>query len=115
MVGVVLWIMGFGLVLVVCKVLVQIGLILGQMDVIELNEVFVVQVLVVICDLGLLDDVVYVNFNGGVIVLGYLFGVFGGWLVMIVVYQLKWIGGCYVLCIMCIGVGQGIVLIIECV
>lgn len=107
--------MGFGLVFVICWVLECVGLSIYDMDVIELNEVFVVQVLGVLCELGLFDDVLYVNFNGGVIVLGYLLGMSGVRLVLVVSYELYWCNGCYVLCIMCIGVGQGIVMILECV
>lgn len=88
MVGVELCLMGLGLVLVVCKVLEWVGFNINDMDLIELNEVFVVQVLGVFRQFGVLDDVVYVNFNGGVIVLGYLLGMSGVWLVLSVSFEL---------------------------
>lgn len=106
-------IMGFGPAPAVRKVLAQTGLTLAQMDVIELNEAFAAQALAVMRDLGLPDDAEHVNPNGGAIALGHPLGASGGRLVMTAAYQLKRSGGRYALCTMCIGVGQGIALIIE--
>ncbi|MBA7847350.1 3-oxoadipyl-CoA thiolase [Klebsiella sp. RHBSTW-00484] len=106
-------IMGFGPAPAVRKVLAQTGLTLGQMDVIELNEAFAAQALAVTRDLGLPDDAAYVNPNGGAIALGHPLGASGGRLAMTAAYQLRRTGGRYALCTMCIGVGQGIALIIE--
>ncbi|WP_455428280.1 3-oxoadipyl-CoA thiolase [Dryocola sp. LX212] len=106
-------IMGFGPAPAVRKVLAQTGLTLGQMDVIELNEAFAAQALAVMRDLGLPDDAEHVNPNGGAIALGHPLGASGGRLAMAAAYQLKRTGGRYGLCTMCIGVGQGIALIIE--
>ncbi|MEE7531753.1 3-oxoadipyl-CoA thiolase [Klebsiella huaxiensis] len=106
-------IMGFGPAPAVRKVLAQTGLTLGQMDVIELNEAFAAQALAVTRDLGLPDDAAHVNPNGGAIALGHPLGASGGRLAMTAAYQLRLTGGRYALCTMCIGVGQGIALIIE--
>jgi 3-oxoadipyl-CoA thiolase len=106
-------IMGFGPAPAVRKVLAQTGLTLAQMDVIELNEAFAAQALAVMRDLGLPDDAAHVNPNGGAIALGHPLGASGGRLAMTAAYQLKRSGGRYALCTMCIGVGQGIALIIE--
>ena len=106
-------IMGFGPAPAVRKVLAQTGLTLAQMDVIELNEAFAAQALAVMHDLGLPDDAEHVNPNGGAIALGHPLGASGGRLAMTAAYQLKRSGGRYALCTMCIGVGQGIALIIE--
>ena len=106
-------IMGFGPAPAVRKVLAQTGLTLAQMDVIELNEAFAAQALAVTRDLGLPDDAAHVNPNGGAIALGHPLGASGGRLAMTASYQLKRTGGRYALCTMCIGVGQGIALIIE--
>jgi len=106
-------IMGFGPAPAVRKVLTQTGLTLGQMDVIELNEAFAAQALAVMRDLGLSDDAAQVNPNGGAIALGHPLGASGGRLAMTAAYQLQRTGGRYALCTMCIGVGQGIALIIE--
>lgn len=106
-------IMGFGPAPAVRKVLAQTGLTLGQMDVIELNEAFAAQALAVMRDLGLPDDAAHVNPNGGAIALGHPLGASGGRLAMAAAYQLQRTGGRYGLCTMCIGVGQGIALIIE--
>lgn len=106
-------IMGFGPAPAVRKVLAQTGLTLAQMDVIELNEAFAAQALAVMRDLGLPDDADHVNPNGGAIALGHPLGASGGRLAMTAAYQLKRSGGRYALCTMCIGVGQGIALIIE--
>ncbi|MET0980602.1 MAG: 3-oxoadipyl-CoA thiolase [Telluria sp.] len=106
-------IMGFGPSPATKKVLAQTGLTIGQMDVIELNEAFAAQGLAVMRDLGLLDDAEHVNPNGGAIALGHPLGASGARLVTTAVYQLQRTGGRYALCTMCIGVGQGIALIIE--
>lgn len=106
-------IMGFGPAPAVRKVLAQTGLTLEQMDVIELNEAFAAQALAVTRDLGLADDAPHINPNGGAIALGHPLGASGGRLAMTAAYQLRRTGGRYALCTMCIGVGQGIALIIE--
>lgn len=106
-------IMGFGPAPAVRKVLAQTGLTLSEMDVIELNEAFAAQALAVMRDLGLADDAAQVNPNGGAIALGHPLGASGGRLAMTAAYQLQRTGGRYALCTMCIGVGQGIALILE--
>ncbi len=106
-------IMGFGPSPATKKVLAQTGLTIEQMDVIELNEAFASQSLAVLRDLGLADDAEHVNPNGGAIALGHPLGASGARLVTAAVYQLHRTGGRYALCTMCIGVGQGIALIIE--
>ena len=106
-------IMGFGPSPAVKKLLAQTGLRLDQMDVIELNEAFAAQGLAVMRDLGLPDDAAHVNPNGGAIALGHPLGASGARLVTTAVNQLHRTGGRYALCTMCIGVGQGIALIVE--
>ncbi|MCD2515075.1 3-oxoadipyl-CoA thiolase [Massilia sp. G4R7] len=106
-------IMGFGPAPAVKKLLAQTGLRLEQMDVIELNEAFAAQGLAVTRDLGLPDDAAHVNPNGGAIALGHPLGASGARLVTTAVNQLHRTGGRYALCTMCIGVGQGIALIVE--
>jgi 3-oxoadipyl-CoA thiolase len=106
-------IMGFGPSPATKKVLAQTGLTIGQMDVIELNEAFAAQGLAVMRDLGLPDDAEHVNPNGGAIAIGHPLGASGARLVTAAMYQLHRTGGRYALCTMCIGVGQGIALIIE--
>jgi acetyl-CoA acetyltransferase family protein len=106
-------IMGFGPSPASKKVLAQTGLTIGQMDVIELNEAFAAQGLAVTRDLGLPDDAAHVNANGGAIAIGHPLGASGARLVTTAVNQLHRTGGRYALCTMCIGVGQGIALIIE--
>ncbi|WP_153147755.1 3-oxoadipyl-CoA thiolase [Dechloromonas sp. H13] len=106
-------IMGFGPAPAVKKVLAQTGLTLAQMDVIELNEAFAAQALAVLRDLGLADDAAHVNPNGGAIALGHPLGMSGARLVTTAAYELKRRGGRYALCTMCIGVGQGIAMVIE--
>ncbi|MBN0987829.1 3-oxoadipyl-CoA thiolase [Amphritea pacifica] len=106
-------IMGFGPSPATRKVLAKTGLTLEQMDVIELNEAFASQGLAVMRDLGLADDAAHVNPNGGAISLGHPLGASGARLVTTAMYQLHRTGGRYALCTMCIGVGQGIALIIE--
>jgi acetyl-CoA acetyltransferase family protein len=106
-------IMGFGPAPSVRKVLAQTGLKLAQMDVIELNEAFAAQGLAVLRDLGLADDDARVNPNGGAIALGHPLGASGARLVITAVNHLERSGGRYGLCTMCIGVGQGIAVVIE--
>jgi 3-oxoadipyl-CoA thiolase len=106
-------IMGIGPAPATIKVLAQTGLTLDQMDVIELNEAFAAQGLAVLRQLGLRDDDARVNPNGGAIALGHPLGASGARLVTTAVNQLHRIRGRYALCTMCIGVGQGIALIIE--
>ena len=106
-------IMGFGPAPATRKVLQLTGLSLDQMDVIELNEAFAAQGLAVLRDLGLADDDARVNPNGGAIALGHPLGASGARLVMTAVNQLHRTGGRYALCTMCIGVGQGIALVVE--
>ncbi len=106
-------IMGFGPAPAVKKVLAQTGLTLDQMDVIELNEAFAAQALAVLRDLGLADDEARVNPNGGAIAMGHPLGASGARLVTTAMYELHRRGGRYALCTMCIGVGQGIAMVIE--
>jgi len=106
-------IMGFGPAPAVKKVLALTGLTLAQMDVIELNEAFAAQALAVLRDLGLADDAAHVNPNGGAIALGHPLGMSGARLVTAAAHELKRRGGRYALCTMCIGVGQGIAMVIE--
>jgi acetyl-CoA acyltransferase len=84
-----------------------------QMDVIELNEAFAAQSLAVMRDLGIADDDPRVNPNGGAIALGHPLGMSGARLVMTAVHELQEKGGRYALCTMCIGVGQGIAMVLE--
>jgi 3-oxoadipyl-CoA thiolase len=106
-------IMGFGPAPASRKVLALAGLSLQQMDVIELNEAFAAQALAVTRDLGLADDAEHVNPNGGAIALGHPLGMSGARLVTTAARQLERGNGRYALCTMCIGVGQGIAIIIE--
>ncbi len=106
-------IMGIGPAPATQKVLALTGLTLAQMDVIELNEAFAAQALAVLRLLGLQDDDPRVNPNGGAIALGHPLGASGARLVTTAVNQLHRTGGRYALCTMCIGVGQGIALVIE--
>ena len=106
-------IMGFAPAPAVKKILRRTGMSLDQMDVIELNEAFAAQALAVTRDLGLADDDPRINPNGGAIALGHPLGMSGARLVTTAVYQLLRSGGHFALCTMCIGVGQGIAMIIE--
>ena len=106
-------IMGFAPAPAIKKLLKQANLTLDQMDVIELNEAFAAQALAVTRDLGLPDDSDKVNPNGGAIALGHPLGASGARLVTTALNQLEQTDGRYALCSMCIGVGQGIALIIE--
>ncbi|MET0333737.1 MAG: acetyl-CoA C-acyltransferase, partial [Rhizobacter sp.] len=106
-------IMGMGPAPATRKVLALTGLTLDQIDVIELNEAFAAQGLAVLRDLGLKDDDARVNPNGGAIALGHPLGASGARLVTTAVNQLHKTNGRYALCTMCIGVGQGIAIVIE--
>jgi len=106
-------IMGIGPAPASEKVLAKAGLTIGQMDIIELNEAFASQGLAALRRLGVVDDAEHVNPNGGAIALGHPLGMSGARLVVTATYQLRRTGGKYALCTMCIGVGQGIAMIIE--
>jgi len=106
-------IMGMGPAPATRKVLALAGLRLADLDVIELNEAFAAQGLAVLRDLGLADDDARVNPNGGAIALGHPLGASGARLVATAVNQLHRTGGHYALCTMCVGVGQGIAVIVE--
>ena len=112
-VGVAPRIMGFAPAPATRKILAKTGLMLAQMDVIELNEAFAAQALAVTRDLGLPDDAAHVNPNGGAIAIGHPLGASGARLVTTALYQLHATKSRYALCTMCIGVGQGIATIIE--
>ena len=111
--GVTQRIMGFGPAPASRKLLERLGLSVGEMDVIELNEAFASQSLAVMRDLGLADDAAHVNPNGGAIALGHPLGMSGARLVTTATYELARRGARYALCTMCIGVGQGIASVIE--
>jgi acetyl-CoA acetyltransferase family protein len=106
-------VMGMGPVPATRKVLAKAKLAIGQMSVIELNEAFASQCLAVLRELGLPDDAAHVNPNGGAIAIGHPLGASGARLVTTAVYQLQRTQGQYALCTMCIGVGQGIAVILE--
>jgi len=106
-------IMGIGPVPATRKLLQMTGLTLGEMDIIELNEAFAAQALAVLRELGLPDDAPRVNPNGGAIALGHPLGMSGARLVTTAMNELKRSGGRYALCTLCVGVGQGVALIIE--
>jgi 3-oxoadipyl-CoA thiolase len=106
-------VMGIGPVPATEKVLARTGLTIGQMDVIELNEAFASQGLATLRALGIPDDAAHVNPNGGAIALGHPLGMSGARLVLTAAYELKRRGGRYALCTMCVGVGQGVALILE--
>ena len=106
-------IMGFGPAPAMRKVLARAGLKLADMSVIELNEAFAAQVLAAIRDHGVADDAPHVNPNGGAIAVGHPLGASGARLITTALYQLHRTGGRYALCTMCIGVGQGIAVMIE--
>ncbi len=105
--------MGIGPVPATQKALGLAGLTIDQMDVIELNEAFASQSLAVLRELGLPDDAAHVNANGGAIAIGHPLGMSGSRLVLHAANQLQRTGGQYGLCTMCVGVGQGIALILE--
>jgi len=106
-------IMGVGPAPATRKILATTGLKLDQMDVIELNEAFAAQALAVVRDLGLADDAGQVNPNGGAIAVGHPLGMSGARLATTAMYQLQRHGGRFALCTMCIGVGQGIAVVLE--
>ncbi len=106
-------VMGIGPVPASKKVLAMSGLTIEQMDVIELNEAFAAQGLAVLRELGVPDDAEHVNPNGGAIALGHPLGMSGARLVTTATYELARRNGRYALCTMCIGVGQGVAIIIE--
>jgi acetyl-CoA acyltransferase len=105
--------MGMGPVPAVAKVLRFAGLTMSQMDIIELNEAFAAQALAVLRELGLKDDALHVNPNGGAIAIGHPLGASGARLVTTALNALETVNGRYALCTMCIGVGQGIAMVIE--
>jgi 3-oxoadipyl-CoA thiolase len=106
-------IMGVGPVPAIRKVLERAGLTLDQIDVIELNEAFAAQALAVTRELGLPDDAEHVNPNGGAIALGHPLGMSGARLVTTATYELHRRQGRFALCTMCVGVGQGVALLLE--
>jgi len=106
-------IMGIGPAPASQKLLKRLGLSIGDMDVIEINEAFAAQALPVLRELGLADDAPHVNPNGGAIALGHPLGMSGARLAMTATEELHRRGGRYALCAMCIGVGQGIAMVIE--
>jgi acetyl-CoA acyltransferase len=105
--------MGMGPAPATKKVLAKANLTLADLNVIELNEAFASQVLAVLRDLGIPDDAANVNPNGGAIAIGHPLGASGARLVTTATYQLQRTRGHYALCTMCIGVGQGIAVILE--
>ena len=106
-------VMGIGPVPAVKKLLARLGLSLRQMDVIELNEAFAAQGLAVLRQLDLADDAAHVNPNGGAIALGHPLGMSGARLIATATHELTRTGGRHALCTMCVGVGQGIAMVIE--
>jgi acetyl-CoA acyltransferase len=106
-------VMGVGPVPAVQKVLARAGLSISQMDVIELNEAFASQALACLRALGVADDAAQVNPNGGAIAMGHPLGMSGARMAGAAAWQLQRSGGRYALCTMCVGVGQGIALILE--
>ena len=106
-------IMGIGPVSATEKLLKKTGLKIDQMDVIEINEAFASQGLASLRALGVADDAEHVNANGGAISLGHPLGMSGTRLVITAAYQLRRMNGRYALCTMCVGVGQGVALILE--
>jgi acetyl-CoA acyltransferase len=111
--GVLPRVMGIGPVPATHKVLGRAKLELSQMDVLELNEAFAAQALAVLRDLGISDDAEHVNPNGGAISIGHPLGASGARLITTAVNHLQRTGGRYALCTMCIGVGQGIAMVLE--
>lgn len=106
-------VMGIGPVPASQKVLARAGLTIDQMDVIELNEAFASQGIATLRALGVADDAPHVNANGGAIAIGHPLGMSGARLVMTAALQLKRTGSRYALCTMCVGVGQGVAIILE--
>ena len=105
--------MGIGPLPATQRLLARTRVALADISVIELNEAFAAQALAVLRGLGLADDAAQVNSNGGAIALGHPLGASGARLVTTAAYQLERTGGRYALCTMCIGVGQGIAMLIE--
>jgi 3-oxoadipyl-CoA thiolase len=112
-VGIAPRIMGFGPAPAMRKALAKSGLEMSDIDVIELNEAFASQALAVLRDHGIADEAPYVNPNGGAIALGHPLGASGARLITTALYQLRRTGGRHALCTMCIGVGQGIAMVIR--
>jgi 3-oxoadipyl-CoA thiolase len=106
-------VMGIGPVPATRKLLARAGLDMSRIDVVELNEAFAAQALAVLRDLGLADDAEHVNPNGGAIALGHPLGMSGARLATTATYELQARGGRYAVCTMCIGVGQGIAVLLE--
>jgi acetyl-CoA acetyltransferase len=106
-------VMGIGPVPATKKLLAKLGMTMKDFDTIELNEAFAAQALAVLRQLGLADDAENVNPNGGAIALGHPLGASGGRLMITALNQLEATGGKRALCTMCIGVGQGIALVLE--
>jgi acetyl-CoA acetyltransferase family protein len=106
-------VMGIGPVPATRKLLARAGLEIGQIDVVELNEAFAAQALAVLRDLGLPDDAEHVNPNGGAIALGHPLGMSGARLAATATHELQTRSGRYAVCTMCIGVGQGIAVLLE--
>jgi acetyl-CoA acetyltransferase family protein len=106
-------VMGIGPVPATRKVLAKANLTIGEMNIIELNEAFASQALAVLRELGIPDDAAHVNPNGGAIALGHPLGASGARLVTTATYQLQRTKSRYALCTMCIGVGQGIAVVLE--
>ena len=106
-------VMGIGPIPAAEKVLKRAGLTIDQMDVIELNEAFASQGIATLRALGVADDAPHVNANGGAIAIGHPLGMSGARLVLTAAYQLQRTGGRYALCTMCVGVGQGVAVILE--
>jgi acetyl-CoA acetyltransferase len=106
-------IMGMGPVPATRKLLARAGVDLGRIDLVELNEAFAAQALAVMRELGLADDAAHVNPQGGAIALGHPLGASGARLAATAAHRLKRTGGRYALCTMCIGVGQGVAVLIE--
>ncbi len=106
-------IMGMGPAAATRKLLARLKIRLADIDIIELNEAFASQALAVLRDLGIPDDAPHVNALGGAIALGHPLGASGGRLVTTALQQLGRLGGRFALCTMCIGVGQGIAMVIE--
>lgn len=104
--------MGLGLIEVFKKVLERVGMVIIDIDLVEINEVFVVQVLGLVCELGIDED--KFNILGGVIVLGYLFGMMGVCIIIMLLNNLQIYDKMFGLEIMCVGGGQGMVMVIEC-
>ena len=106
-------IMGMGPVPAVRKILARTGMRLDQMDVIEINEAFASQCLASLRELGLPDDAAHVNAQGGAIAMGHPLGMSGARLILTAAYQLRRAEGRYALCAMCVGVGQGVAILLE--